>query len=175
MNTIESDGFLKSKLGCVYEKSFIFIKNNKSLSKKISANIFIDDIIYSPSFSELSINDNLYNWSSKTMSNISLTESKVTSVFEYLHHKLVYFNNDENAKFSMQQPILVKRYNKFYFLTTAMVEVGDILLKYDEHSLKYDFIKVESINIEEGDFTTYNFYLSPGQSFLVNGWVVGSK
>jgi len=175
MNTIESDGFLKSKLGCVYEKSFIFIKNNHSIDKKISTNLLIEDEVYSPSFKEFLPGENIYNWSSKTLSNLSVQESKISSVFEHLHHKLIYFNNDSDAKFSLQQPILVKRYNKFYFLTTAMVKPGDFLLKYNMHGSVYDFIKVEDIKVEEGFFKTYNFYLEPTQLFFVNGWVVGSK
>jgi hypothetical protein len=56
-----------------------------------------------------------------------------------------------------------------------MVEVGDLLTRYVKETGKYIEHRVESINTEDGDFTTYNFYVDPYKLFLVNGLIVASK
>lgn len=164
-----------SNIGCVYESSQIFFKDEKILSEKAAKHFLIDDVVYSPTFKEFLITDNIYNWSSNKMSNLSISESKISSVFEYKHQKLIWFNNKELEKFSFEQPILVKRNNIFRFLTTAMVEVGDLLTRYVKETGKYIEHRVESINTEDGEFTTYNFYVEPHKLFLVNGLIVASK
>jgi|688.fasta_scaffold32527_5 hypothetical protein len=163
-----------SNNGCVYEKSLVLFKNNHSIAKKASGNIFVDDILICPSFLEFKENDDIYSWSSKTISNISIKEFRVSTVFEYKHSKLISFNNFP-AKFSLEQPILIKRYNTFYFLTTAMVQEGDIFLQYDETTNKFNYKTIDSILIEEGDFNTHNFYMDSNKIYLVDGIIVASK
>jgi len=164
-----------SNIGCVYEQSNIFFKDNKILSEKSAKHFLVDDTVYSPTFKEFLITDNIYNWSSNKMSNLSISESRISSVFEYKHPKLIWFNDEEWAKFSLEQPILVKRNQTFRFLTTAMIEVGDLLTRYVKETGKYTEHRVESINTKDGDFTTYNFYVDPYKLFLVNGLIVASK
>jgi hypothetical protein len=163
-----------SNNGCIYEKSLVLFKNNHSIAKKASGNIFVDDILICPSFLEFKEDDDIYSWSSSTMSNISIKEFRVSTVFDYKHPKIISFNN-LSAKFSLEQPILIKRYNKFYFLTTAMIQEGDIFLHYDVTTNKFNYQTINSILVEEGDFNTHNFYMESNKIYLVDGIVVASK
>lgn len=153
----------------------MFFKNENSIGLKPARHIFVDDVIYCPSFSEFKDSDDIYNWSSNKLSNFSLKEIAITKVYEYQHPKIIYFNNDNATKFSLEQPILIKRNNKIEFLTTAMVKEGDILFRYYPTDNLLNEFAVTSITIQEGTFSTYNFYAEPSNLLFANGLIIGTK
>jgi hypothetical protein len=164
-----------NSFGCIEESTLIFFKDEHSINQKPARHLWVGDITYSPSFTEFKNSDDVYSWSSLKISDLTVKETIVTNFYEFEHAKIVYFNNDIMGKLSLEQPILVKRDKKYEFLTTAMVQKGDWLLRYNYLDNTYSSIEVESITIEEGKFSTYNFYVEPGKLFFANGWVIASK
>jgi hypothetical protein len=162
-------------LGCIEESTLIFFKDEYSIGKKPARHLWVGDTTYSPSFLEFKDSDDVYSWSSLKVSDLSIKETIVTNVYEYEHSKVVYFNDESAGRLSLEQPILVKRNKKYEFLTTAMVQVNDSLLHYNYMDNTYTPIQVEKITIEEGIFSTYNFYVEPGKLFFANGFVIASK
>ena len=164
-----------SSFGCIEESTLIFFKDEHSIGKKPARHLWVGDTVFSPFFSEFEDSDDVYSWSSLKVSNLSIKETTVTNVYEYEHPKIIYFNDESQSKLSLEQPILVKRNKKYEFLTTAMVQVNDSLLHYNSTNNTYNLIQVEKITIEEGTFSTYNFYVEPGKLFFADGWVIASK
>jgi hypothetical protein len=164
-----------SSLGCIEGSTLIFFKDGHSIGRKEAYKVLVEEVFYSPSFFEFKDSDDVYSWSSLKVSDLNIKETIVTDVYEYEHSKVVYFNDEVAGKLSLEQPILVQRNTKYEFLTTAMVQEGDCLLHYNYINNTYNFVQVEKITIEEGTFSTYNFYVDPGKLFFANGWVVASK
>jgi len=164
-----------NSFGCIEGSTLTFFKDGHSIGRKPAKQLLVGDTIYSPSFAEFKDSDDVYSWSSLKVSDLNIKETVVTDVYEYEHSKVVYFNDESTGKLSLEQPILVKRNNKYEFLTTAMVQVNDLILHYNYTNYTYTPIPVQKITIEEGTFSTYNFYVEPGKLFFANGWVVASK
>lgn len=164
-----------SNFGCVYEESLINIKNNHSWDTKSAGHLINQDFVFSPCFNEFKKNDDIYSWSSTKISDLTIKESVVDTVFIYKHPKIIYFNKDTSAKFSLEQPVLIQRNKTFYFLTTAMIQPGDTLVRFEPTTYSIKFEPVVYIDIEEGNFTTYNFYVEPYILYMVNGLIVASK
>jgi hypothetical protein len=164
-----------NSLGCIEGSTLTFFKDGHSIGRKTVEQLLVGDAVYSPSFSEFKNSDNVYSWSSLTVSDLNIKETVVTDVYEYKHSKVVYFNDEFAGKLSLEQPILVKRNKKYEFLTTAMVRVNDLILYYNYVNNTYKHINIEKITIEEGTFSTYNFYVESGKLFFANGWVIASK
>lgn len=164
-----------SSLGCIEGSTLTFFKDGHSIGRKPAEQLFVGDVVYSPSFAEFKDFDDVYSWSSLKVSDLNIKETIVTDVYEYEHSKVVYFNNEFAGKLSLEQPILVQRNKKYEFLTTAMVQVNDLLLHYNYIDNTYNTFPVKKITIEEGKFSTYNFYVEPGKLFFANGFVIASK
>lgn len=163
---------------CIYEDSLIFTKVNDEIVPIKMINIDIDDIIYSISadnLDESDLNGKLYSWQTNYIENPRLVETRVKSIYQFKHTKLVYFNKDNNAKFSLEEPMLIKRNDSYEFITSGMIELGDTLLRYFPEEDKFHEVVVNDIDFEDGEFTTYNLITEPQNMLLVNGWVVHNK
>jgi len=117
--------------------------------------------------------ESMFAWSSEGLTFGELIETDVM----YLSPKMspcLYFNNDENSKFSFTQTIFVKREGTYKIVPTSDVEVGDTIIKVAEDGSKQEEV-VETIhNIEEPQMT-YLIGCEPQDWFIAGGYLVHNK
>lgn len=163
---------------CIWENSFILAKVNGLVEQKKIVDVNVGDVIYSISaenLKESDFNDGIYSWQSRSIDNPVLVETTVKVVQEFNHGTIIYFNGDVNGKMSLEEPVLVKRNDVYEFITSGMVVPGDIVLRYAQEEDKFHEMTIQSIDSEDGDFTTYNLITEPQNMLLVNGLVVHNK
>lgn len=154
----------------IFEESKVYSKENHSLVQKNSSNIFVDDWIFSLITDQIPYDSDIdpYYWTSNKFTSPKIIESKIEWVYQYEHPKLIKFNNDNSAKFSFNQLLLVNRNNSYKFITAQMIKPNDRVLRYTDNFI---FELIETIDIEEGRFTTYSYKTSPSKMMLIGGWV----
>ena len=89
----------------------------------------------------------------------------------------LYFNEDFNAKYSLEQPIFVKKYvtNKYEVAPTSTVEEGDFIIKINDSGQKEEIL-VESINVvTEQDTKVILFSCEPQDWFIAGDNLVHNK
>ena len=103
-----------------------------------------------------------------------LVETTVVNAMPSIKEEYMYFNNEQDIKFSLEQPMFVKRENEYEVLPSGMVEEGDYLLKIDENGNIVQSL-VESITVVQEECLTYLFDCEPQDWFIAGGYLVHNK
>jgi hypothetical protein len=158
---------------CVHEDTLIKTINGSKPVKSLVEG----DILLTPNIDELPTSGidggewNTEYWESNTLTTSSLKETKVLQIKSKQAPALIYFNNNENAKFSLQQSIFVKRNDIYEVLITGVVQEGDYLIKILEDGSMAEE-KVESIHLLEQEATVYTIDVDPEDWYIAGGLLV---
>ena len=169
-------GFAPSK--CIHEDTLI--STPKGLIR--AADIEPGDRIYSINIEEVP-NTGLNNQSqfdytgfeSTTLkSTDGLVETIVMSAVRGVKDHIMYFNGQDSIKFSLEQPMFVKRNNEYEILPSGVIEKGDYLLNVDDQGQISETL-VEDIEIIEGPSMVVLFDCEPQDWFIAGGYLVHNK
>ena len=83
-------------------------------------------------------------------------------------------NNNMNQRFSLEQTVLLKRNNIYFFGSTGQLEVGDILLEKQE-SGEFNEITVNSIEFIDEQRKVYEFDATPNDLLIAGNLVVHNR
>ena len=104
-------------------------------------------------------------------------ETEITNMQFITKNNYLYFNEDFNAKYSLEQPIFVKKYvtNKYEVAPTSTIEEGDFIIKINDSGQKEEIL-VESINVvTEQDTKVILFSCEPQDWFIAGDNLVHNK
>ena len=146
---------------------------NNTTIYKTAKEIMVGDEVYSAIWDEL-VDESFgapFDEPSATLTNVTLNTTRVVSVQPALKATTVYFNNDINKRFSMEEQILIKRNNLWQFTNSATVVIGDILLtKNEDHT--FNETPVIAVNIVDDERTVYMFDCEPTDTLIAGDIVV---
>jgi hypothetical protein len=98
-------------------------------------------------------------WESDNLNNISYSESTVNATNEQIYDEIVRINNDAKYDLSPQEQIVVKRDNKYKFITTSDLIVGDQIVSYKDGVV--EFITIETFEIVAEETHVFLIYREP--------------
>jgi len=98
-------------------------------------------------------------WESDNLENISYSESTVTGINEQVYDEIVRINNDEKYDLSTQEQIVVKRDNKYKFITSSDLIVNDQIVSYKDNVI--EFINIETVEIIPQETHVFLIYRDP--------------
>jgi hypothetical protein len=128
------------------------------------------NILKSYSFDELPESEKTYkvaDWTSSLISNIAEQTAVVTNIQKIIKPVTMIFNRDQGTRFSLEHEMLIKRENKYIFVQSGTVQIGDYLVS-DKNNTNNDLLvtDIEFIN-EETDvykitLDKYNLVIAGG-------------
>jgi intein/homing endonuclease len=142
-------------------------------------NLRTGDIILVPRLAEMDADNPgddesaVLSWEDSTLTFLELVETTV-EVITLKRNPTLFFNGHDDIKFSLTQPIYVRREDSYGIISTGSVEEGDFLIKVSE-SGEYEEELVESITTDETLSTTYNISCEPYDWFIAGGYLVHNK
>ncbi len=98
-------------------------------------------------------------WESDNLDNISYSESTVTGISEQIYDEIVRINDDEKYDLSTQEQIVVKRDNKYKFITSSDLIVNDQIVSYKDNVI--EFINIETVEIIPQETHVFLIYRDP--------------
>ena len=135
--------------------------------------IKIGDTIVGASWDELTseMEQDPFTWSSESMTNAKIVETEVTNIIPSVKDITMYFNNDINKRFSLEHTVLVKREDKYMFITTGTVELGDTII---ETGPDWSLIETSVLSLDTVDEqrNVYQIDASPTDILIAGGIVV---
>lgn len=162
---------------CIHENTLIKTPNGLIPAKLLE----VGDAVYTVEFEELANQDvdsdeiNYINFNSETLvSNSGLVETVISNKIQSTKDSVMYFNNEEDVLFSLEQPMFVKRNNEYEVIPSGVVEEGDILLKISDSGGLLEVL-VEQITVIEEESTVYLFDCEPQDWFIAGGYLVHNK
>ena len=116
----------------------------------------------------------VYTWNSDTLTYEGQTSTVIQQKWLTVKNDLVWFNGDSAAKWSTEEPVLVKRNDVYEFYPTGSIVEGDIIFKYDGNSVtEVTVTSIETEAVESVD--TYNFYAQPYDLLVAEQYLVHNK
>ena len=160
--------FAPPRFGCINEDTLILTSEGYKMAKDIK----IGDMLISLSFDKLP-NEGEYDpatWEDTHLGNAKVIESKIFSIQATLQNETFMINNDDTARFSLQEEILALRGNTYKFVTPAGIQIGDQIVYRSDEEIKY--LAVESVDTVDVSSIVYRFFTDPdvlvlGQSFII--------
>ena len=160
-------GFSPSQ--CVYENTLIKTPTGLIAAKDIK----VGDKVYTLDITEVNPNDSM-SLNVASLTSNGLIEVEVQNIESSQKDTLVWFNNDDSAKFSQEQPMFVKRDGQYGVVSSGLVDAGDILLK-ASGSGEIEEVEVTEVNTQEGTFNVYSFSTSPQTWYIAGDYLVHTK
>jgi hypothetical protein len=140
---------------------------------KTAKEIMVGDEVCSATWDEL-IDESFgapYDEPSATLTNITLTTTRIVSVQPSAKATTVYFNNDINKRFSMEEQMLIKRNDMWQFTNSGSIILGDILItKNADHT--FGETPVTAINVVDAERVVYMFDCEPTDTLVAGDIVV---
>jgi hypothetical protein len=99
------------------------------------------------------------DWRSDELDNVSFIESTVFNIYEQTYTTVLRINNDERYDLSTFEQILIKRGDKYRFMTTSELKQYDKIVVYKDDSV--ELIDFESSEIVEKETKVFLFYREP--------------
>ena len=160
-------GFAPSQ--CVHEDTLIKTPNGLIPAKYIS----VGDTIYTLDISEINSEDSL-SFNSDSLISTGLIETEIQNIDPSQKDTIVWFNGDDSAKFSQEQPMFVKRDGQYGILPSGLVDTNDILIKV---STEGEIVEtpVTEVNTQEGTFNVYSFSTGPKPWYIAGDYLVHIK
>ena len=138
----------------------------------MAKDIKISDTLIGLSFDQMP-NEGEYDpntWSSNEIGKAIKINAKIFSIQETLKDKTFMINKNVDARFSIEEEILVLRDNIYKFVTPLNIELGDKIVYVLNETPEY--IEVNSIDEINEISSVYRFYTKPdvlvlGESFII--------
>ena len=140
---------------------------------KTAKEIVVGDEVCSATWDEL-VDESFgtpYDEPSATLTNITLNTTKIVSIQPSIKASTLYFNNDINKRFSLEEQTLIKRNDMWQFVNSGTVVLGDILItKNQDHT--FGETPVTAINIVDAERVVYMFDCEPTDTLIAGDIVV---
>lgn len=160
--------------GCIDGDTLIRTANGFVAAKDLN----IGDKVMAIGLSELSSEDlgqyDYTTWASPSLTSEGLVEVDVVDIIPTVKNAVIWFNNESEKKYSLTQPVFVKKNNTYQVITTTNVEVGDKLIKINLDG-SISEINVDSIQTDDSDHTVYQFNCEPQDWFIAGDYLVHNK
>jgi len=160
-------GFAPSQ--CVHEDTLIKTPNGLIPAKYIN----VGDTIYTLDISEINAEDSL-SFNSESLISTGLIETEIQNIDPSQKDTIVWFNGDDSAKFSQEQPMFVKRDGQYGILPSGLVDTNDILIKVSSEGEIIE-TPVTEVNTQEGTFNVYSFSTGPKPWYIAGDYLVHIK
>jgi len=160
-------GFAPSQ--CVHEDTLIKTPNGLIPAKYIN----VGDTIYTLDISEINAEDSL-SFNSESLISTGLIETEIQNIDPSQQDTIVWFNGDDSAKFSQEQPMFVKRDGQYGILPSGLVDTNDILIKVSPEGEIVE-TPVTEVNTQEGTFNVYSFSTGPKPWYIAGDYLVHIK
>jgi chitodextrinase len=160
-------GFAPSQ--CVHEDTLIKTPNGLIPAKYIN----VGDTIYTLDISEINSEDSL-SFNSESLISTGLIETEIQNIDPSQKDTIVWFNGDDSAKFSQEQPMFVKRDGQYGILPSGLVDTNDILIKVSPEGEIVE-TPVTEVNTQEGTFNVYSFSTGPKPWYIAGDYLVHIK
>jgi hypothetical protein len=160
---------------CIHGDTLIYTKNGYVAARDVSTG----DVVYSWDVVELPLEENTYSfnsWVSETLTINSFVETTVTDKILVEKTQTLCFNDLMGMRFSLEQPIFIKRNGLYRIELSGSVEEGDYLVTYASDG-QYSETLVESILLvnESVETDLYFFSTEPYDWFFAGGILVHNK
>ena len=80
-------------------------------------------------------------------------------------------NDDSSKRFSLEQTVLIKKEDTYFFGTTGVLEIGDILVQRTVDG-NYEEVTVNNISLVDEERTVYEFHAHPSDILIAGDLVV---
>jgi hypothetical protein len=161
--------------GCIHEDTLI-----QTISGDIPAkDIQIGDKISSFNILEIPLEDTQssdWDWRNIAIPDLTIVESVETVVTQIIpseKQEVIYFNDENDKKYSLTQPMFIKDSPYYFIKDSGHIQVGDVLIQIDNNEIVETL--VQSIGIEEGPTTVYQFSCEPQDWFVAGKYLVHNK
>lgn len=151
---------------CIGANTEILTMSGSTLAK----DIVVGDKILSIGRESLDTNENA-EYSLKSKENVSIVEVDVVSV-TLSEKELIYFNSNEAARYSIQQPMFIFRDEELKIVISQDIIVGDILLEVDANNNLINLVPVTKISITEEKEDVIDIRTSPSKIFIAGSNIV---
>jgi hypothetical protein len=160
---------------CIHGDTLIYTNNGYIAARDVA----VGDIVYSWDVAELPLEENTYSfnsWVSETLTINSFVETTVTDKMLVEKTQTLCFNDLMGMRFSLEQPIFIKRNGLYRIELSGSVEEGDYLVTYASDG-QYSETLVESILLvnESVETDLYFFSTEPYDWFFAGGILVHNK
>jgi len=168
-------GFSQGGGACIEADTLIRTSNGLVPAK----NVNVGDKIVSLSLAEIptleSSGDFDYiGFTSSSLTSQGVVEVDVVNIIPSVKGQVIYFNGEIEKKYSVTQPMFIKREGSYEIVPTMSVVVGDILIKVNEDGSLLECPVVTTDAIYE-DHTVYQFSCEPQDWFIAGDYLVHNK
>ena len=87
----------------------------------------------------------------------------------------IKYNDNRINKIKLHELKLIKRNDKFFFATTGVLEIGDIIVERLDDSGQFEQIFVSDLEIIDEQRTVYEFDAAPNDILIAGGLIVHNK
>jgi len=166
---------------CIHEDTLIETVEGPKPAKEIQ----VGDVLKSVSLEEVPVSDGVgtgdfdyVGFESDTLTTTGQVEVVVSAVESQSRTSLIWFNGDSSKKYSLTQPIFIKKNDKadkkYEVVPTTVAEVGDSLIQINNDG-SISEIEITSIDHDLGEFTVYQFSCEPQDWFIAGSYLVHNK
>ena len=164
------------KFSCIDQDTPIaFVMSDNKIGWKKASEIKVGDEIWSASWDGLDsefITDP-FTWRSNALNNMQMIKSVISNIIESVKDVTLVINEDLSKRFSLEQTVLLKRNEIYFFGTTGIIEVGDIVVINKDES----FIEVPVFNLSliDEERYVYEFDAAPHDILIAGDVVVHNR
>jgi hypothetical protein len=166
---------------CIHEDTLIETVEGPKPAKEIQ----VGDVLKSVGLEEVPVSDGVgtgdfdyVGFESDTLTTTGQVEVVVSAVESQSRTSLIWFNGDSSKKYSLTQPIFIKKNDKadkkYEVVPTTVAEVGDSLIQINNDG-SISEIEITSIDHDLGEFTVYQFSCEPQDWFIAGNYLVHNK
>jgi len=149
--------------GCIDQDTLVAVVGpNDTIEYKMAKAINAGDEVWAATFDEYIDEDstNPSVFESPTLTNIQSEKTSIMGIFPTLKQTTMYINGDTGKRFSLEENIMCKRNGTYSFITSGLLEVGDILIELQPDKTFIE-VPIVSINLIDEERTVYRFNAEP--------------
>ena len=123
------------------------VEDGNSINFKPARLVSVGDEIWSAKWNGLEDEFKIdpYTWQSENVDDIRLVKTTIKNIIPSIKDVTLIINEDNTKRFSLEQTVLTKKNDTYYFGTTGILEIGDILV---ERKSSGDFVEIEIKKID---------------------------
>jgi hypothetical protein len=147
---------------------------NDSIAFKSAEDINVGDEVWAMVYDEYVDEEQgvaINSFSSPELTNKRMEKTIIQSILPSTKTQTIYFNNDINKRFSLQENILIKRNSMFAFVESGQIQIGDIYVNHNEDGTFSDTV-IDAITVIDENRTVYKFNAEPIDHITAGGMVV---
>jgi hypothetical protein len=164
-------------VGCIHGDTLI-----KTVGGEMSAkDVQVGDKVLTVDINEIPLEDyssNDWDWRSVSIESLTIpegfVEATITNVVESEKQEVVWFNGEENKKYSLTQPIFVKDSPYYIIKEAGNVRIDDVLIQINSNGAATE-IPVTLIETDDSGHTVYQFSCEPQDWFIAGNYLVHNK